>query len=752
MRNHAPRAFERNIFKMILVASFLLACGLQHTVGQEDGLAEQKTKAPRKPVAAKTGTNLVKNGGFEKGDPSKGPEGWQAPDGLCSFWIKDPQRGGQVMKFDTNVPVKEFRARRAEMKLEKPPPPKAKTQVGHDQRYSTVAAHDGVAFYSDPIPVEQNRKYRLRFDCRVENEGKKIMSPKVFVVGYFDLKGEERRGYKVYKSAKAGAKWQTFTLEFTPASRSSQVTRMRVMLFPYWPPGVYYFDDVQVEALTVEKKTSLEKGATEKSKEIEWEEPDAYAAETSHGPFIRPDDKWWNKSWPYRRQIIVKTDRRAPNEAYVSFPTNGRCQPDGRDIVVIAGDALELPSKVIACGWDDSAMVAFELRKSETRYHVYFGNRRARKTVRNWEPEGGLLLEVRAMGEGTADTLDEMFDLINRSPQVLGRDFRTRPALTVNPFGPQEKYISTFHGILRVPESGEYTFAVNSRDASFALVNGNLVASWPGKHDADGWAAENHSGKLYLNKGKHRLSFFNAAFGQGGCVLGISAPTRPGVRPLLGGFLIPIQEGTPMGLETLIRKPEPDFILRFEDDLSLEGFDASKWSFRNTTPYLKGNVRSCSWDFGDGQTGTGTEVEHLYLEGGRFAVTMTLELGEGQVLKAAREFRLQPRGLLDRQGKDRSRQYLEDLVACIEHYDLSVMSPAACSTLATIAKYTNRPALELEALSALYRQDPSLEDPGRAAEALEFGKRLASEDSNFEESTRILSRPVSYTHLTLPTN
>jgi hypothetical protein len=126
--------------------------------------------------------------------------------------------------------------------------------VGFEQRYLTVAAHEGAAYLSDPIPVEPDRGYRLRVDCRAELDGRKKMAPKVFVIGYMQVKGEERRGYQVYKSCEAGSKWRTFALEFTPSSRSSPITHLRIMLFPYWPPGVYAFDNVVLEPLPLDRK------------------------------------------------------------------------------------------------------------------------------------------------------------------------------------------------------------------------------------------------------------------------------------------------------------------------------------------------------------------------------------------------------------------------------------------------------------------------------------------------------------------
>lgn len=207
----------------------------------------------------KKSANLVQNGGFEKGAARKGPEGWQRPDGLCSFWTEDPSRPGKVMKFDTNVLLEEFRQRREEMKQKDPPPPREKTPPQPGQKYKTVAAHDGVGFVSDPIPVEKGRSYCLSVDCRGESYLKKKVTPKVFVLGYFELRGAERRGYKAHKNCPAEAKWSTHTMEFNPTARSSQVTHIRVKLFPYWPPGTYYFDNVRIEAVEMPDEAPKER-------------------------------------------------------------------------------------------------------------------------------------------------------------------------------------------------------------------------------------------------------------------------------------------------------------------------------------------------------------------------------------------------------------------------------------------------------------------------------------------------------------
>jgi hypothetical protein len=198
--------------------------------------------------------NLVRNGSLEKGG-AKGPVDWQRPDGLTSFWVKDPLRSGKCLRFDTDVRKEEARARWAEMEQEDPPPAKPKTPT-RGKKFGTVGGADGVHFFSAPIAVRKGAAYRLDIDflpgqCGLP--GRKKMRPKVFIKGYVLHRGRKRRLYEVYKNCQGTAgKWTHNTLYFHPTDRTPVVESMRVILFPYWPPGEYFFDNVRITEVPVE--------------------------------------------------------------------------------------------------------------------------------------------------------------------------------------------------------------------------------------------------------------------------------------------------------------------------------------------------------------------------------------------------------------------------------------------------------------------------------------------------------------------
>ena len=190
--------------------------------------------------------NLVPNGSFERGKGGA-PVTWQRPDGLTSFWVSDPLRKGKCLKIDTDVAKEEYRARQKEMTKDPVPPAKPKTPTTGD-KYDTVAGVEGVSYYSAWIRVTPGQHYRLEADVRTEQGTK---TPKIFVKGYLvdprRPKPHQRRvAYKKYLNCPATVKWQTFRTTFCPTVRSADVTWLRVMIFAYWPPGIYYFDNVKV--------------------------------------------------------------------------------------------------------------------------------------------------------------------------------------------------------------------------------------------------------------------------------------------------------------------------------------------------------------------------------------------------------------------------------------------------------------------------------------------------------------------------
>lgn len=447
---------------------------------------------------------------------------------------------------------------------------------------------------------------------------------------------------------------------------------------------------------------------------------------------------WFDPALPFRRKIKVEPARPSIKEAWVTVPTLGLARADGRDVVITAGTTQAVPFKVMAAGFDDSVTLAFAMEQDEDRYYAYFGNEDAGGMDAPWAPRSGLLLEVRERGPGSANSLEELFAMLSRSPRVIGRDYRRRPALAFNPFGSQNDYIMKFEGYVFFPETGEYQFGLNSKDASFVLVDQKPVAFWPGRHDQDAFAVEDHSGAIHLPKGLHSLTLFNVAFEGGGCALGIRLPSWEEMRHFPAQLVQPMAKGECLGVETLDRGPMADFIWRREGDLGLEQLEVSRLRFMSTTT-LPG-IRKITWEFGDGTRGQGREIEHVFLESGLREVTLTLELGEGRSMTAIQKIQVYPGARnLDHDEEDRMQEVRQCLTVC-STYELEAMGVDALSNLVRLTRLSEREDLVFKALEVFFSKEVALDSADRSQEALDYAHYLLEQTDRFEEAANLFLR------------
>jgi hypothetical protein len=205
---------------------------------------------------AKAPGNLVPNGDFEKGSGDR-PADWQRPDGLTTFWVKSTDRKGRHIQIDTDVLASQFREREDEMrraseeKKEPGPPPRRKPT--REPKYDTVAGLDGVHYASAEIPFKPEKYYKLMVDVKVDGRA----GPKVWVKAYAAIRsgagagrGIERKRVVWKKGLDcegASSRWRTYSTVFQVKTSPPLVAEtLKVMLYPYWPPATFHFDDVRL--------------------------------------------------------------------------------------------------------------------------------------------------------------------------------------------------------------------------------------------------------------------------------------------------------------------------------------------------------------------------------------------------------------------------------------------------------------------------------------------------------------------------
>jgi hypothetical protein len=184
------------------------------------------------------GAPLVRNGGFEEADADVAgkPAGWDVPDGLGVQWTNAPGDGrGLAIRMDTSVSEQAMVAQWRKAGIQKWDIPKPSG--------AAVAGAYGLSFYSDAMPVASGQAYRVRFDYRGPSGGAKL-----WVRGYGLFRGRERRRYETIVNCRVdGEEWRSFSQAFHPTRLRPDVGTVRVMLYAYWPPGVYWFDNVSIE-------------------------------------------------------------------------------------------------------------------------------------------------------------------------------------------------------------------------------------------------------------------------------------------------------------------------------------------------------------------------------------------------------------------------------------------------------------------------------------------------------------------------
>jgi hypothetical protein len=217
---------------------------------------------------ARSSRNLVPNGDFEKGSGDR-PAEWQRPDGLTTFWVNSADRKGRHIQIETDVLATQFRAREDEMRRaaeEKrepaPAPPRKPTK---DPKYDTVAGLDGVHYASAEIPFKTEKYYKLLVDVKVDGRA----SPKVWVKAYARLPldpaagGGVERKRVVWKKGLdcegASARWRTYSTVFQVKTSPPIVAEtLKVLLYPYWPPATFHFDDVRLFEISEEEAKAFE--------------------------------------------------------------------------------------------------------------------------------------------------------------------------------------------------------------------------------------------------------------------------------------------------------------------------------------------------------------------------------------------------------------------------------------------------------------------------------------------------------------
>ena len=200
--------------------------------------------------------NLLENGSFDYGD--KTPENWGPANGLTSFYVNESGRG-RIVKMDSRISrmqaldwMKQFKAN---PDATPPEPVIAKNEL------DSIASNEGVWLDSGFIKVKPGQNYKLSVDF------KGTAAPIVWIKGFMfhPVRKDYTDAYqtRLVPDSPDKEKWKTFSIGFNPTGKTPKVEKIKVRIYAYWPPGIYYFDNVRVEEITPEEMAELLKMRTE---------------------------------------------------------------------------------------------------------------------------------------------------------------------------------------------------------------------------------------------------------------------------------------------------------------------------------------------------------------------------------------------------------------------------------------------------------------------------------------------------------
>jgi hypothetical protein len=276
----AAGAWRKQFLDTTEQARGLIAVGIVEALtGHPEWVPPQYGDEPE-PALKDFGKPLNVGGDFEQGG-----KGWQGPDNVASFLEPGPAGRGTVLRIRTDLlrdPWLEY-YRNIRLGLADPNhPPSIPRDTSEN---NSVASLEGVHFNSDWLPAEPGRRYWMTADVK-----KVGGTPKIFVKGFIDWSAQadglpelslverkltpqafaamepeqrkkiiaedaaahgdryRRESYRWYLNCNEGGKdWAHYAAPFPPrGGLPKNVQWLQIQVYAYWPPGTYYFDNVNL--------------------------------------------------------------------------------------------------------------------------------------------------------------------------------------------------------------------------------------------------------------------------------------------------------------------------------------------------------------------------------------------------------------------------------------------------------------------------------------------------------------------------
>ncbi len=335
---------------------------------------------------------------------------------------------------------------------------------------------------------------------------------------------------------------------------------------------------------------------------------------------------WHDPAWTFRRslQLTLSAERVNGDElARCTFLSNSKHKADGSDFRVVTAGGRVTRSRVVSVGAGDEIELVFDTVKGIRDYYVYFANGKP-PAVEDAVGKGGLLMEMRQWNGQPVEKIADLPAAFEASKTVLGKTMLQRIYQGVNPFGMQERTVSKLSGSLFAPIDGEYVFAVAADDrGALYLDDKPVVFARYGAGDS------RFQDRVYLKRGWHALVFYHVNISGDG-PFGVFW-RRPDMEKLeiVGresfGLLGAAQAGP---LEQVNRPLTADMSSEYKGEAFYAGNYSHRVALALRTTFAQSDRVQWHWEFGDGQSADGKELEHVFLTSGLREISVTAKAGQ----------------------------------------------------------------------------------------------------------------------------
>jgi tetratricopeptide (TPR) repeat protein len=339
----------------------------------------------------------------------------------------------------------------------------------------------------------------------------------------------------------------------------------------------------------------------------------------------------WVAGYRVRFPLKLQGDlAKKPSESVVArLPVAGWLRPDGSDIAVQRQNGELVPVRVLSHMPDGDTLIQFARHGDEPMYWAYGGNATAAPADGPAFAEG-LTVEFRDWAGDSIASWPEVVAGLKQSTTVTGNAFCDLVAQNANGGRPDSHrmFTASYRGTLKITEAGVYSFFVGAEDAAFLFVDGERVFEQVGTHrftirfPASAWV------DLNLTAGAHSFEIHHVCGADAtasNCSLYWKRAAAGGLAEIKPNFVPGEQFPRPtlaevVGMEGENGMPAATFAWGVDDTLTTPGINLYLARFEAQGGVADEN--QIEWDFGDGSTGRGRSVSHLYFEPGAYAVTM----------------------------------------------------------------------------------------------------------------------------------